>query len=75
MKYCFPAFFLFFLISYNSQAQSETKTDTIPKSLISKALESGYVETKYFNFDLRYLIKYNQYEAYPRVGGYDNTKK
>ena len=73
MKYCFPAFFLFFLISYNSQAQSETKTDTIPKSLISKALESGYVETKYFNFDLRYLIKYNQYEGVRTgIGGITN---
>lgn len=74
MKYCFPAFFLFFLISYNSQAQSETKTDTIPKSLVSKALESGYVETKYFNFDLRYLIKYNQYEGFRTgLGGITNS--
>ena len=28
-----------------------------------KQLGNGYFPTKYFNFDLRYLIKYNQYEA------------
>jgi len=74
MKYCLSAFFLFLLISYNSQAQSETKADSIPKSFVSKALESGYVATKYFDFDLRYLIKYNQYEGFRTgLGGITNS--
>lgn len=74
MKYCFPAFFLFFLILFNSQAQSNAETDSIPKSFFLKALESGYIETKYFDFDLRYLIKYNQYEGFRTgIGGITNS--
>ena len=40
-----------------------TQQDTIKKSEFIKQLGNGYFPTKYFNFDLRYLIKYNQYEA------------
>jgi len=50
-----------------SQAISETTLeptqDSIKKSQFLKQLGNGYLPTKYFNFDLRYLIKYNQYEA------------
>ncbi|MEZ4798147.1 MAG: hypothetical protein R2785_13380 [Flavobacteriaceae bacterium] len=74
MKYCFPIFFLFFLLASNSQAQSESLTDSIPKSFFLKALENGYVETKYFDFDLRYLIKYNPYEGFRTgIGGITNS--
>ncbi|GGK13010.1 hypothetical protein GCM10007962_04270 [Yeosuana aromativorans] len=51
----------------HSQTVSEntvtTQQDTIKKSEFIKQLGNGYFPTKYFNFDLRYLIKYNQYEA------------
>jgi hypothetical protein len=74
MKYCLCACVLFLLPIFKSQAQSETQTDSIPKSLISKALETGYVETPYFNFDLRYLVKYNQYEGFRTgIGGITNS--
>ncbi|MCB0462209.1 MAG: DUF5686 family protein [Flavobacteriaceae bacterium] len=73
MKYCL-SLLLFFLLTFNNQAQSEAQTDSIPKSFFSKALESGYVETKYFDFDLRYLIKYNQYEGFRTgLGGITNS--
>lgn len=78
MKYCliFNLFFLF--IFCKSQAQSEpinsSENDTIKQSIFSKVLENGYLETKYFNFDLKYLIKYNQFEGFRTgVGGISNT--
>lgn len=47
----------------NFDNQREHKQDSIKKSEFLKQLGNGYFPTKYFNFDLRYLIKYNQYEA------------
>ncbi|WP_166962743.1 hypothetical protein [Yeosuana marina] len=47
----------------NSENTHNTEQDTINKSAFLKQLGNGYFPTKYFNFDLRYLIKYNQYEA------------
>lgn len=38
-------------------------TDSIKKANFVAQLSNGYFPTKYFNFDLRYLIKYNQYEG------------
>jgi len=73
MRYCL-LFYLVFFYLIKSQAQSETQTDSINKSLFSKALETGYLETKYFNFDLRYLVKYNQYEGFRTgIGGITNS--
>jgi hypothetical protein len=64
-------FILFFFIICTStlQAQSfskethEPKQDSIQKRELVKNLGNGFIPTKYFNFDLRYLIKYNQYEG------------
>lgn len=41
-----------------TQARDSIKTNTLLTHL-----GNGYFPTKYFNFDLRYLVKYNQYEA------------
>lgn len=46
-----------------SKEQNETKSDSIKKRIFIKHLANGYFPTKYFNFDLRYLVKYNQYEG------------
>lgn len=82
MKYSLLFCFLFFstLIS-KSQAQSESinnsqEKDSIPKkTFLSKTLESGFLEVPYFNFDLRYLVKYNQYEGFRTgIGGVTNSK-
>lgn len=75
-------FFLFFSIlccalSYSqpvSEKDTEPKQDSIKKSEFIKELGNGYLPTKYFNLDLRYLIKYNQYEGLRTgIGGITNT--
>lgn len=61
----------FFLIIFSSVLYSQNDSlnssikekDTLKKSEFFKQLGNGYFPTKYFNFDLKYLIKYNQYEA------------
>ncbi len=61
---------LLFCISISlAQAQNsalnflEIEQDSIKKSFFLKQLGNGYLPTKYFDFDLRYLIKFNQYEG------------
>tara|TARA_R110002096_G_scaffold415469_1_gene617345 strand:+ start:636 stop:1877 length:1242 start_codon:yes stop_codon:yes gene_type:complete len=46
-----------------SEDSVEQKQDSIKENTLLKSLGNGYFPTKYFNFDLRYLIKYNQYEG------------
>lgn len=66
-KLCPLAFLLLFSWLVRAQSTTETNTeptqDSIKKSGFLKQLGDGYLPTKYFNFDLRYLVKYNQYEA------------
>ncbi|PKQ46864.1 hypothetical protein [Confluentibacter flavum] len=66
-KLCTLAFLLLFSWLVRAQTTAETSTeptqDSIKKSGFLKQLADGYLPTKYFNFDLRYLVKYNQYEA------------
>lgn len=68
-----------FLYAVKFQAQStiennkEVAKDSIKKNAFVKGLGNGYISTKYFNFDLRYLIKYNQYEGIRTgIGGITN---
>ena len=61
-------FFFFYASSFlHAQAINETHLepiqDSVKKNAFVKGLANGYIPTKYFNFDLRYLIKYNQYEG------------
>ncbi|MDN3664255.1 hypothetical protein ACFFU1_03825 [Algibacter miyuki] len=61
--------YLCFLFAFALNAQQshdisiEKARDSVKKRAFVKALANGYFPTKYFNFDLRYLMKYNQYEA------------
>ena len=80
MKYCFTLILLLFTVIFKAEAQnnlshsSSIQEDSLSTSIFSKALESGYIDTKYFNFDLRYLIKYNQYEGFRTgFGGVTNS--
>lgn len=64
------SFLLFFVLctaviqgQTSSENDSEPKQDSIKKKAFIKQLGNGFLPTKYFNFDLRYLIKYNQYEG------------
>jgi hypothetical protein len=67
IKHCILFIFIVCITSIRAQSFSndvlETKQDSIKKRLLLKSIGNGYFPTKYFNFDLRYLIKYNQYEA------------
>lgn len=67
IKHCSLLVFLLFTMLVQSQSipdyDTEPKQDSIKKSALVKQLGNGFFPTKYFNFDLRYLIKYNQYEA------------
>ena len=53
-----------------STPSNETANDSIRKALFIQNLGNGYLPTKYFNFDLRHLVKYNQYEGFRTgIGG------
>ena len=43
--------------------QDSVEQDSSKKAVLLQFIGDGYLPTKYFNFDLRYLIKYNQYEG------------
>lgn len=63
LRHCFLIFsFLCFNITYGQQPR-ETSQDSTQKKAFIRHLGNGYLPTKYFNFDLRYLIKFNQYEG------------
>ncbi|GGH44737.1 hypothetical protein IA57_03365 [Mangrovimonas yunxiaonensis] len=79
-KFC--AFSLFFVLCF-FKAQSQTpkpQTDTvkvvndsIKRVAFIKSLANGYLPTKYVDFDLKYLFKYNQYEGFRTgLGGETN---
>ncbi len=80
MKY----YWLFILVTAficKSQAQnndapnksSQTVNDSIKKAEFLNYIGNGYFPTKYFNFDLRYLIKFNQHEGFRTgLGGVTN---
>jgi hypothetical protein len=67
VKYFTLFFYIFCTASVQGQSITENfaepKQDSINKKAFVKNLGNGYIPTKYFNFDLRYLIKYNQYEG------------
>lgn len=60
----------------NPQTQDSTKTaKAAAKAEFIKQIANGYLPIKYFNLDLRYLIKFNQYEGFRTgLGGTTNTK-
>ena len=48
-----------------TEEQSKEKTkDSLKKRVFLENIGLGYFPTKYFNFDLRYLVKYNQFEGF-----------
>ncbi len=80
MKYCWLFIFITILVC-KSQAQnidaphsnSQTVNDSIKKAEFLNYIGNGYFPTKYINFDLRYLIKFNQYEGFRTgLGGITN---
>jgi hypothetical protein len=57
------------------ETKEDYKQDTLKKEILLKSIGNGYFPTKYFNFDLRYLIKYNQFEGVRTgFGGVTNNR-
>ena len=82
MRYCF--FIAFLILSlFQGEAQQRYKRiierdtvsqDSTKKAFLLQLIGDGYLPTKYFDFDLRYLLKYNQYEALRTgLGGVTNS--
>ncbi len=78
--YC--AFFFLALSFFFANSQSapigndstKVENNTLKREEFLKQLGNGYFPTKIFNLDLRYLIKYNQYEGVRTgLGGITNT--
>ena len=58
----------------SSQDSTKTEQDSIKKQAFIKHIGNGYFPTRYFDFDLRYLIKFNQYESFRTgLGGKTNN--
>src|SRR5690606_37702697 len=77
-KFCSLAFLLLFSWLVRAQSTAEIHTeftqDSIKERQFLKQLGDGYFPTRYFDFDLRYLVKYNQYEALRTgLGGITNN--
>jgi len=54
-------------------SNSQTANDSIKKAEFLNYIGNGYFPTKYFNFDLRYLVKFNQHEGFRTgLGGITN---
>ncbi len=66
-RFCALCFFFLGSFFANSQKailkKKSAVQDSIKKEAFIKHIGNGYFPTKFFDFDLRYLIKYNQYEA------------
>jgi hypothetical protein len=57
------------------ETKEDHKQDTLKKEILLKSIGKGYYPTKYFNFDFRYLIKYNQFEGVRTgLGGVTNDR-
>lgn len=55
------------LMGYSQQDPSndnERQNDSLRRAELIRYIGNGYFPTKYFDFDLRYLIKYNQHEGF-----------
>lgn len=69
-KYCAYLFFIVCIWSAHSQIPSKTgdtltvvEQDSLKRSKFFKQIGNGFFPTKYIDIDLRYLIKFNQYEG------------
>lgn len=76
----FVVFFLIFATNsfaqepYTQEKDSINK-DSLKKSIFIKQIGNGYLPFNYFNLDLRYLLKFNQYEGLRTgLGGVTNDR-
>ncbi|MGJ8591176.1 MAG: hypothetical protein ACSHXF_01435 [Aquaticitalea sp.] len=81
-KYC--AILLFLILTWSAQSQIPQKVgdtltvieqDSIKKSKFFKQIGNGYFPTKYFDIDLKTLIKFNQYEGFRTGPGFKTNEQ
>ncbi|MBT8246044.1 MAG: hypothetical protein HKP48_00085 [Winogradskyella sp.] len=58
---CLPSFAL---AQDKPETNNQKSKDSLKKRVFLENIGLGYFPTKYFNFDLRYLVKYNQFEGF-----------
>jgi hypothetical protein len=57
-----------------AQENDRLKNDSIKRTMFIKQLGQGFLPSKLFNLDLKYLVKYNQYEGFRTgLGGETNN--
>ena len=70
-------FSFFFSKAQNPNTKDSTKVvkkDSIKRKALIQQLGNGFFPTKYIDLDLRYLVKYNQYEGFRNgLGGQTNN--
>ena len=52
-----------FFCNSQSQNPNTTEKDSVKENLFIKSLKNGYVPLKYFDLDVKYLLKFNQFEG------------
>lgn len=74
-KYCLFLFCICISVFAKAQPEkSEQQKDSISKAEFLRQLGNGYLPLKYVNIDLRYLLKFNQYEGLRTgLGGITNS--
>lgn len=66
-------FFVFTLSAQITEKDTEKPKDSLESSVLLKQIGNGFFPTKIWNFDLRYLVKFNQYEGFRTgLGGVTN---
>ncbi|WP_299885028.1 DUF5686 family protein [uncultured Lacinutrix sp.] len=75
-KYWLSILLFSFTISVSAQVpidSTKTVLDSLESKKLLKSIGEGFFPTKIWNFDLRYLIKFNQYEGFRTgLGGITN---
>jgi hypothetical protein len=77
---CLIIITLFTCVLYSQTPKTENdstrvKNDSLSKKEFIKQLGNGFFPTKFLNIDLKYLVKYNQYEALRTgLGGVTNNQ-
>ena len=78
-RFCLILFMLFTCALYSQQPtpksdSTKVQNDSLNKREFLKQLGNGFFPTKFLNIDLKYLIKFNQYEGFRTgLGGETNS--
>lgn len=77
LKHCLILSILLFSLSLSAQTPKDSTVvaqDSTKSDLLLKQIGNGFFPTQFWNFDLRYLVKFNQYEGLRTgLGGVTNA--